>query len=303
MSSARSSNRTHDRNTFFKYVTADVAQVILSKRTLRWSSPFLFNDPFDVPRTFTPGFSEAELFRDISEEVARLIEAGETPPHAAGSLLEPVFQLAASASTRDRTSIAEYLRAGLRDGSLKSDASFAEIKAFWEDLIPRFRILCLSETKDSPPMWTHYSDRHRGAVIELLCHDALDSAWLVARPVQYSDTPPQLATREAWVKRFSGQGTLSYEHLFKEYEYAKSIAWSYEREWRVVTLVLQREARLYSDGRFHPQEMCSVYLGEKMPDRTAEAILSLLRGDLSHVRAFRTVSDVATGRLRFDPIT
>ena len=46
--SRRSPNRRHDRQYFYKYVSAKTAQAILTTRTLRWSSPILFNDPFDV---------------------------------------------------------------------------------------------------------------------------------------------------------------------------------------------------------------------------------------------------------------
>jgi hypothetical protein len=35
---------------FFKYVTANTARTILENGTLRWSSPAMFNDPFDIRR-------------------------------------------------------------------------------------------------------------------------------------------------------------------------------------------------------------------------------------------------------------
>jgi hypothetical protein len=33
---------------FFKYVSRETAKAVLSNNTLRWSSPILFNDPFDI---------------------------------------------------------------------------------------------------------------------------------------------------------------------------------------------------------------------------------------------------------------
>ena len=44
----RSPNRKHERRYFYKYVSAKTAKIIISTRKLRWSSPVLFNDPFDV---------------------------------------------------------------------------------------------------------------------------------------------------------------------------------------------------------------------------------------------------------------
>ena len=42
--------RIHDREYFYKYMSASTAEVVLGNRTLRWSAPTEFNDPFDVPR-------------------------------------------------------------------------------------------------------------------------------------------------------------------------------------------------------------------------------------------------------------
>src|SRR5580692_1932007 len=53
----RSSARNHNRTHFFKYTSASVAKIIFTNRTLRWSSPILFNDPFDVHRELGPNVS------------------------------------------------------------------------------------------------------------------------------------------------------------------------------------------------------------------------------------------------------
>jgi hypothetical protein len=39
---------SHDRKCFYKYMTADVAKLVLQNNTLRWALPKLFNDPFNV---------------------------------------------------------------------------------------------------------------------------------------------------------------------------------------------------------------------------------------------------------------
>ena len=37
----------HNRTHFYKYISADVAKLILANQKLKWSSPQSFNDPFD----------------------------------------------------------------------------------------------------------------------------------------------------------------------------------------------------------------------------------------------------------------
>ena len=86
----------------------------------------------------------------------------------------------------------------------------------WESLIPKLRIICLSEINDSMPMWAHYANNHRGVVLELECIEEIDSPWLIARPVIYQDTLPLFITKEALVDSITGRKPLDYEEIFKE---------------------------------------------------------------------------------------
>jgi hypothetical protein len=87
----RSELRIHERQSFFKYVSATTATIILTKRTLRWSSPVLFNDPFDVPREVTFGFTPDNVFQAASRHLTALIEC---PPEDT-SQLQPKLRLIA----------------------------------------------------------------------------------------------------------------------------------------------------------------------------------------------------------------
>lgn len=43
-------------NHLFKYVSAETGRNILDSRRLRWSSPSILNDPFDMQFMFRPGY-------------------------------------------------------------------------------------------------------------------------------------------------------------------------------------------------------------------------------------------------------
>ena len=64
-----SPNWCHNRQFFYKYVTAKVAKIVLTTRKLRWSSPLLFNDPFDVTQDLRLNFDEAKHRPIISNDV------------------------------------------------------------------------------------------------------------------------------------------------------------------------------------------------------------------------------------------
>ena len=70
-------------------MSASTAQIILKSKTLRWSSPHEFNDPFDVPREFAFGISPSELKKAV---VHRFINLIENPPDNTEEL-EPKLRL------------------------------------------------------------------------------------------------------------------------------------------------------------------------------------------------------------------
>ena len=67
-------NQPHNRPSFCKYVSAEVAKVILINKTLRWSSPLLFDDPFDVTRVFAADTQPSEMQKYLIDELIELIQ-------------------------------------------------------------------------------------------------------------------------------------------------------------------------------------------------------------------------------------
>jgi len=299
----RSRNRRHDRRFFYKYVSAQVAKIVLATRTLRWSSPLLFNDPFDVTQELRLNFDEAELNAAIAMELAALIEEADPSFSARDPRLKVLLRVLNS--QRD-SSVRRRVVASLRSKPIPTTVgqieAFADLRQMWRDLVPRFRVLCLSELKDVTSMWQHYADSYRGAVLEFEAVDQLDSAFLVARPVTYQDSPPAIASKEVWARCLLGRGQTSYEDLFTDLQYIKTTAWAYEREWRIVTMARPEESGLFYDFPFQPRELTGVYFGASCGKEKEAEILSLLTHGLEHVSAYRAHVDGTEAKFRFDEI-
>ncbi len=277
-------------DTFFKYMTAEIAKIVLVSHILRWSSPLLFNDPFDVQRDFNLGFEPEELKEPLVNEIMNLVSAKQIPDVSSEPRAERLIKcLRREADTRKI--ILEELPVLIDKGcqGIKNSDNYKEMKEQWSKLIPEFRILCLSEECDIMPMWSHYSESHKGAVIELQCLNGLDSPWLAAKPVVYQDSPPILATKQERIKSITGQKALDSKSwkFYEPYVLTKTTAWEYEKEWRIVSFMRPGESGLYSGYRFHTREIRAVYLGCEISDEDAADIISLLKYDLSHVRAYR----------------
>jgi hypothetical protein len=90
----RSPNRRHDIASLYKYLSAATAIAVLNSQALRYSSPVLFNDPFDVPRELT-GFTVDQYEEAMVEQFRTYLRGEEQPKNrAALTLLDAYKQTA-----------------------------------------------------------------------------------------------------------------------------------------------------------------------------------------------------------------
>lgn len=262
----KSQNRRHDRTNFFKYLSAGGAIAVLKNRSLRWSSPVLFNDPFDVPREITVGINPDDIRKATNNKFAELIK---NPPIDT-SHLSPKLR-----------GIIEAVKAGIPEETLKeilssldSPIPFSEgiqealngLREQWKGWIPDFRILCLTESPDHVAMWHHYADKYRGVVLGFRCLDETDTAMLAAEKVSYSPEASPLFTADAWADILMLKMRSAIDKLFKVATTTKASDWQYENEWRVITYRGHGELQgQFSDYPFHPQDLESIFFGPEIP--------------------------------------
>ena len=88
MKNSINTQNRHNRNCFYKYFSAEAILHILKERTLKYSSPVIFNDPFDTQTSFSYGFEWPEFMEALSAELYRLVHDNKEP---LGNLDHPLF--------------------------------------------------------------------------------------------------------------------------------------------------------------------------------------------------------------------
>jgi hypothetical protein len=290
------------RQVFYKYTKVSVAKTVLATRRLRWSSPLLFNDPFDVTRELRLNFDERGLHAAVVERAAWLIEHGDASTSITHHVFGLLIRLAMTASPEVRRAMAAELRSGAGAPTPGQAEALREIKELWRAMVPTFRILCLSEVNDATPMWYHYADRYRGVVLEFFAVEDVDSALLMARPVAYEDTP-SIADANAWASCILHEGDARYQDLFKEYLYVKKCEWSYEKEWRIPAPGRRPDdSELFGDYGFNLRELTAIYFGHECPEQDRDDLLRLLAHEFEHVKAYQMDLDTQQARLVARPV-
>lgn len=133
-------------------------------------------------------------------------------------------------------------------------------------------IASFSETWDHPLMWAHYADGFRGICIAYRLRrllEELDEACTLTR-MSYADRPHTLNQVRVEDRDVRAKALLS----------QKSVAWNYEREWRLFAMTHGRA--------FHgAQAVDHVYLGARMSSNQQDEIITRLSSVLTDVRPTR----------------
>lgn len=122
------------------------------------------------------------------------------------------------------------------------------------------RVLCFCEKGDSILMWSHYGDDHKGVCLEFDIRPSTGSREFTKflYPSLYFDKPVDTTTRadniDPQIRSVA----------FLQTTLAKSLEWSYEKEWRLVYPV-----EYFKSGDFHIEfpKPKTIYVGHRMkPD-------------------------------------
>jgi hypothetical protein len=256
-------------------MTASTAHLVLMTRALRWSSPVLFNDPFDTPREIAFGVAPGDLATAFARRITSLIE---DPPKDTSNLQPKLQAIVAAAKRGLPPDLKAEIREALSSGPLPtSSTALDELRALWRSFIPDFRMLCLTEDPASASMWHHYAGGLSGVVLELECIEHRDSAWFAARPVTYATRAADMFNADELAEIFLMHEQKARAAILDLGTFRKAPEWSYEREWRVVTSRRPWDAGHFTDYPFHPEEVAAIYLGPRIDHSGREALISAAR--------------------------
>ena len=157
----------------------------------------------------------------------------------------------------------------------------------WRSIYGEQRILCLTERWDSASMWDRYSDAHQGVLLEFGCLDHLDSAWLVAKPVNYSDASLRFNTPEGFAELMFYDPQYAVTKIMEEYTHTKTTDWEYEKEWRIASWKRPHETGEYSDYAFLPKELQGITFGASISDGDRTDLTFLVKAQYPHVKLWQ----------------
>lgn len=261
---------------FYKYMSPEAALASLDNGTMKWSSPRLFNDPFDFPTSIDFGFQGDDLANAFLDELVRMAYGPEEPK---GDPKNPFIQATMmNRRLKKRPPEAEFrafMEAGNAEMIERYDQGLAQRREFLSNFRNQFAVFCVSAKKDDLLMWAHYAKDHTGCVFQFQCLPELNRPLCAAEEVNYVEDYPVISDLDDYIKHITGQAEIDYDKLFKIFAFTKSQHWAYETEWRCVSQLQDKETG-FDYEPFLPQEFEAIYLGHRATDETKEALLGVL---------------------------
>jgi hypothetical protein len=280
------SHWNNNRRFFYKYMAPTTAKVVLANRTLRFSSPSLLNDPFDM------GF-DLQLHIDPKSLKPKVLEAmweahyAEHPPLPANAYGKLVALMRPHFPRLNREKFEEEFSEAL-DESIERMHSLEDFHGEIREFMAATKVLCLTEAPDNLLMWAHYAASNTGIVLRLRSLPEKDSMFGAAKPVQYTSQMPPLLNEDQLVALLSGSGSLMGGGLLEKLIYTKSAEWAYEREWRISLGLGYSPGSEFEDLRFGGDELDAVIFGTRTTKADQHEISELARAQNPEVTFFRT---------------
>lgn len=286
---------------FFKLMSRGTGKVVLKNKTLRWTTPPMFNDPFDVQTALPLSHGETEGVRQAALDMLweSFYENGPLEPESLIGKL--VLRFRDKFPKMERSEFDSAYGPGFDEilsRPFASEGAQAELGAF----MARIKILCLTDRFDSVPMWSHYAEQHQGIALRFCTPEGFDSPWVMAKQVHYSDQPPAFVEQEFLSAFLAGRYLPDKSQLFDAMTYTKGSEWSYESEWRISSGDGRNPNATFEDLPFFAQEVDAIVLGCRMNEED-RAEFSALRNELfPHAELLMAVPRNDAYRMKLEPL-
>lgn len=293
------------RRSLYKYASPEAAEAILKSKTVRYSSPLTFNDPFDVQSGLHFDFELEDLVGKIVNHIERYAKSP-NPPVVDKN--HPFGQLAMIARKKlPKYGFDKQAWLDMMQPSFNADLipiilqTQTDIQNYWGTSLPAMRVFCVSEERDNLLMWSHYAKDHTGAVFEFLSLPDSGNALSAAQKVEYVESPPPFFNEQEWLDDFITIKPFDNNLLHQRYVLHKSQEWNYENEWRVWYPNSATEG--YHD--YIPityDEFPALFIGCRADSTFVDNITALTRANFPTTRIFKAKRRIGLYRLEYTEI-
>lgn len=246
---------------------------IITHNALFFPSPSRFNDPFDCKTGFSLKHSTEKRLAKFHKLIVNIL-LKDAPPQEKDKFIKEAVERHKNNDIEFEEHILIAIRKGLEDSN---DMTLG--------------VQCFSKIPDHILMWSHYSDGHRGFVLQFDKY-ILDKLFKYSEKVVYSDNYPSL-------NQFVSKNSRT---LFELFLFKKSTHWKYEQEWRIVQPVIKNDGtKLGRVFILPPMALTGIILGSEMSDKDKERVIMWSKNSPSKIKLYDARKDYDEFKINIEP--
>ncbi len=276
--------------TLCKYSSADTAKQILASQALRWSSPCLLGNPFELTHETELPFSREQLLQGALKATVSLIFAKDMPSGRA-PLMSAVRRWREEERFHSPEEAEEQLESVVSQLVQQRDESLTEIINDWKAYTRRLRLCCMVAKPDNLAAWDAYGDNHRGVVLKFAADGSttIDKAY----KVKYVETHPSITTMKEQLGVMIASENYKAQAHFDEKFIQRAPAYNNQQEWRCFYEQNEEENPIAEDSKewfidrtFSNDDLNAVYFGIDTPHKDKVEIYQLVKQHFTSVKFF-----------------
>lgn len=248
----------------YKYIKSQYIDNVLKNRTIKFSKPSQFNDPFEALPFVEGGFST-----EFIKMLFLTLSIDEFYTNFINSIDDVKFKRTLQTLREDLKQGKQNIKKWYSALRANNEEDLSQsLKEAWSDNVG---ILSLSENSDSLTMWAHYAEDHKGFVVGFNTDTFItDKTQILIKPrkVSYTCERPKLNLFE--LDETKEERRIKW---MKNFYYTKSNDWAYENEWRQInklsTNLLIKENYLF---HINMESIECIITGCKMEDENKDKI-------------------------------
>ncbi len=272
-----------------KYCSTETGLKILNSQSLRWSSPHLFNDPFELDHNSKPDFTPETLLKGMIKEAITLLFGPSEPRGKNNRLVAAIARWRDEERFSSEDEAAVVLKQLLGQMAQQQQTSIDSYISAWQQFARALRICTFSDKPNNMFCWQRYAENHAGIALRFSAGE--DTALPEPHRLGYSTAPPLVASLKQQIDVAYGREAAPDTSQFTEKLLSKNKANNVEREWRCFSTERAEadndEQLWYSNKKFSAPELKAVYLGLATNRQDKETIIQLVKKKYKNTRVYQ----------------
>lgn len=294
---------SHPPEFLVKYCTAETAGKILDSQTLRWSSPHLYGDPFELSHESGLNFDPHILLQAATQAAISMVFAKDAP-RGNSPLLNVIRRWRDEERFTSPEEAEDVLRELLSRMVDARQSVIDKVMSDWRQYSRSLRICSFTAKADNLSAWNRFSDNHKGIAIRFQCGEYTELP--EPKEVSYGPNRPEVTNLKDQLNCILYSENHNAQDDFLNKFCHKPAVNSSEKEWRLFQNssdeIGSDQSQWFEDIAFERAQISAIYFGAFTPTADKRAVYAIVKEKYPKAKVFQAKAVSGKYEIEFERI-